>query len=284
MSRERAASVLSVTIAPLRPSPVALFVVATLALVGGMGALAMKESHGAEAAGVPTDAAGFGFVVRSHAGNVALLEATRPFKLALANGPVHGEPPRSFETAATIVTRELARYPAAFLGKIRLGGVVFTQELAENEMAIPSLPNVGGLLLLDAASSPTDLVRALHHEIFHFFDLVDDGRVSPDPDWAALNAPSFSYGSGGRTIRGAWAARPASDLPGFVSAYATSGSEEDKAETFAFAIVRTALLSSMLANDSVLRAKVVELERRVGKFDRDCSRQLGLDALLASRQ
>jgi hypothetical protein len=266
----------------VRPSPVALFVVATIALVGGMGFTAMRESHGAERAGVPSDAAGFGFVVRSHAGDVALLVATRPFKLALANGPVHGEPPKAFEAAAAVVGRELDRYPSAFLRQIRLGGVVFTHELAENEMPIPSLPNVGGLLLLDASSVQTDLVRALHHEIYHFFDLVDDGRLSPDPGWDALNPASFAYGSGGRTIRGAWAARPANDLPGFVSAYATSGAEEDKAETFAFVVVRSSLVERRISNDPVLHAKVAELGRRLTKFEAECPRRLGFDAMISA--
>ncbi len=243
-----------------------------------------KEAHaGEDSPRVPSDAAAFGFVVRGHIGDVARLEATRAFRIALANGPVHGSPPAAFENASAIVSRELARYPASFLREIRLGGVVFGDELRENEMAIPSLPNVGGLLLLDASASPVDLVRTLHHEVFHFFDLVDDGRVSPDPGWEALNAPGFAYGSGGRTLRGRWAAQPSSDLLGFVSGYATSGAEEDKAETFAFAMARTKDLAERAVSDGVVRAKIGEIARRLDAFQPETSQRLGLHSLARGR-
>ncbi len=249
-------------------------------LGGGLALVASRSAHGAEDEGLalPNDTASFGFVARGSAGNVALLEATRPFSLALANGPVHGAPPERarFERASAIVTRELARYPASFLRKVRLAGVVFADDLAENDTPIPSLPNVASLLLLDATSVESDLVRALHHEVFHFFDRADDGRVSPDPAWSQLNAPSFAYGSGGRSLRGAWAARPSDDLPGFLSGYATSGVEEDKAETFAFAVTRAPMVKARAATDPALRAKLAELGRRLEAFDAECPRRLGL--------
>jgi hypothetical protein len=213
---------------------------------------------------------------------VPLLEATRRFELSLANGPVRGarpDPARA-SSGAAIVRRELDRYPASFLRKVHLAGVVLTEDLTESDMAIPSLPNVGGLLLLDVSSVESDLVRSLHHEIFHFFDLADDGRLSPDPEWAALNAPGFVYGSGGRTLRGAWAAKPSSDIPGFVSGYATSGPEEDKAETFAFAVTRASLTRARLAADPLLRGKMRELTRRIARMDADTPRRLGLDDLV----
>ncbi|MCW5835008.1 MAG: hypothetical protein KIS78_21590 [Labilithrix sp.] len=269
----------------MRPSPPALFVLAALTLAGGAGIVATRSAEGAldERPALPSDAASFGFVVRSHANGVPLLESAKPFSLALANGPVHGVPPSKERLArgAAIVARELGRYSTSFLRGVRLAGVVLTDDLAENEMPVPSLPNVGGLLLIDVSSAESDLVRSLHHEVFHFFDLADDGRVSPDPEWGALNPASFAYGSGGRTLRGAWAARPADDLPGFVSAYATSGVEEDKADTFAFAVARAEHLRGRLASDAALRAKVEEIARRVARLDADAARRLGLEGLLA---
>jgi hypothetical protein len=224
----------------VRIPPAAIFVLGAIALAGVVGVVATQKARAAEEAGppLPDDAVTFGFVVRSHAGGVPLLESTKAFEVGLANGPVHGTPPSAevYAKASGIVSRELGRYPSAFLHKVRLAGIVLTDNLMEGETPIPSLPNVGGLLLIDASSAESDLVRGLHHEVFHFFDLADDGRVSPDPSWEALNASSFVYGSGGRTLRGSWAARPSDEIPGFVSAYATSGSEEDKAETFAFVL------------------------------------------------
>jgi hypothetical protein len=259
-------------------------VIAALALAGGIGIVATQKAEGAadDDPQLPNDAASFGFVVRGHAGGVPLLESTKPFQLGLANGPVHGVPPTDgrFAVASAIVARELGRYPASFLKKIHLAGVVVTEDLAENDMPIPSLPNVGGLLLIDGSSVESDLVRSLHHEIFHFFDFADDGHVTPDPGWDATNPEGFIYGSGGRTLRGAWAAQPANDLPGFVSAYATSGAEEDKADTFAFAVARAPLVKARIASDAVLRAKLGELGRRLATLDPDCPRRLGIDQLV----
>ncbi len=269
----------------MRPSPPAVFVVAALAFAGGIGVVATRSAEGAadDNLPLPSDVTSFGFVVRGHAGAVALLEPTKPFVLGLANGPVHGERPSPgrFAIASSIVARELGRYSGSFLRKVRLAGVVVTESLAENDTPIPSLPNVGGLMLIDGSSAESDLVRSLHHEIFHFFDLVDDGRVCPDPEWSAMNAAGFAYGSGGRTLRGAWAARPANDLPGFVSAYATSGAEEDKAETFAFAVSRAPVVKARIGSDAVLRAKVDELGRRLAAVDPECPRRLGIDQLVA---
>jgi hypothetical protein len=266
----------------LQPSPIAVVIACILAAVGALGIAATRHEDGATTDGpdLPSDAVTFGFVVRSDE-PVPLLEATKPFRLELANGPVHGVPPTPahFATASAIVRRELSRYPLDFLHRARLAGVVFVDDLAENEAPIPSLPNVGGLLLLDAAGVESDLVRGIHHEVFHFFDVADDGAVSPDPAWEALAPPGFIYGSGGRTMRSVWAALPATNLPGFVSAYATSGVEEDKAETFAFAVARPDLVRARLPTDAVLRAKVRELARRVATFDVHCPRRVGLDVL-----
>jgi hypothetical protein len=264
---------------------VAIFVVGALVLASGVGVLATRNANGAadDGAPLPTDAKTFGFLIRSHAAGVPLLEATKPFELGLSNGPVHGRPPDEahFADGSALVARELARYPASFLRKIRLAGVVLTDDLTEGDTPIPSLPNVGGLLLIDVASVESDLVRSLHHEICHFFDFADDGKVSPDPSWEALGTPGFVYGSGGRSLRGAWAARPSNDIPGFVSAYATSGVEEDKADTFAFAVARAPLVKARLDVDRALRAKIVELARRIGSLDPETPRRLGFDELLA---
>lgn len=263
-------------------SPAAAFVLGTLALTGTVGMLA-TQAKGADRdrmAGIPHDAETFGFaVVEAHAG-VPLLEATRPFTLRLANGPVHGAPPAAAQRAdaARIVAHELGRYTPALLRKIRIAGVVLTEGLTESEMPIPSLPNVGGLLLLDTHATEAELVRVLHHELFHFFDHADDSVVAPDPPWEALNPAGFLYGSGGRTLRGAWAARPTTELPGVLSAYATSGVEEDKAETFSFAVTAPAFVDERAAVDPAVRAKLAELVRRLGDVDAAAPARLGIAA------
>lgn len=254
-----------------------VFVALACTIAVSVGAFARSAAGGSEdTSTLPSDAERFGFVLRGRTGgDVALLEATRGFEVGLGNGPLRGGVPGDgpARQAARMLARELGRYPKAFLRRIRLNGVVLCAELTESGQPIPSLPNVGGLLVLDVEANEADLVRTLHHEVFHFADLADDGKLAPDPAWAGLNAREFHYGSGGRTLRGAWAAR-ASDLPGFVSTYATSGVEEDKAETFAFAMARKTELQDRRRQDPVLAAKLGELERRIAALDPAAARIL----------
>ena len=250
----------------IRPSASGVFLVGAIAAAGVVGVLAHRASGAAprEANGLPSDAVRVGFEPRGRSGDVVLLEATRHFSLSLGNGTVRGEPAAMdrLEKGRSVVVRELARYPGAFVSRIHLVGVVFAEDLVEGETPIPSLPNVAGLLLLDVHAAESDLVRTIHHEIFHFADLADDGSLAPDPEWAALNAKSFVYGAGGRSLRSAWAARP-SDLPGFVSGYATSAVEEDKAETFAFLVARP----DAIHRDPILDAKVRLVKQRAAALD-----------------
>jgi hypothetical protein len=273
----------------MRPSPSAIFVLAAMALAAGVG-IAAKSAAGAEdgaaakGKALPTDAAILGFVPAGPSvHDVVLLDATRDFRIELGHGPIHGIAPDAARLASArrIVVRELGRYSSRFLSAIHMRGVVFADDLREGETPIPSLPNVAGLLLLDVAGSESDLVRGLHHEVFHFADLADDGSLAPDPSWEALNPPGFAYGAGGRTLRSAWAARPPDAdgfmSGGFVSPYATSGCEEDKAETFAFVVARPAQVRERASHDPVLTAKLHEIARRIGTLDPDAPRTLAID-------
>lgn len=263
----------------------ALFIGMALAAVSVTGIVA-RHASGAEQppSDLPSDVSRYGFTPAERVNAVVLLEATRPFELALGNGVVRGidEHPERLAKARAQIAHELNRYPTHFLEAIRLRGIVLCNALTEGNAPIPSLPNVGGLMLLDVDTSAHDLARALHHEIFHFADLATNRTLTDDPAWEALNASSvvksFTYGGGGRSLRSSWAGKP-SDLPGFVSAYATSGVEEDKAETFSFALTRADVLHDRIPRDPVLARKVAEVRRRVGHIDSDAPTRLGLDEL-----
>ena len=80
--------------------------------------------------------------------------------------------------------------------------------------------------------------------------------VLADRRWEALNRTGFSYGYGGRDMRGPEATPMREDLPGFVSLYATSALEEDKAEIFAFMMARPTAMRRLAARDEVIAAKM----------------------------
>lgn len=200
--------------------------------------------------------------------NVELLVATRPFRLELFTGALAGEAPSEIEIAraARVLEQELGRYPRRFLEQSRLRRVVLTHALSEAGAPIPSLPNLEGALLLDTDAPEAFLRRLIHHEVFHFVDFAGDDQLKRDPGWQRLNDRWFVYGSGGRYARVPGSARLTDDLPGFVSRYATSALEEDKAETFAFLMAAPVRLAAIAARDGVIRAKIAALKAGLLEF------------------
>lgn len=192
----------------------------------------------------------------------------RPFALDLGGGRLSGQVPRaeSADASARVVTRELLRYPRAFIDAIHLRRVILCQGLREDDRDIPSLPNYEHSLFLDVDAPDAFVARLIHHETYHFADFADDGSLGRDPEWARLNDRWFVYGSGGRFARDPGSATLAEDLPGFLSRYATSALEEDKAETFAFAMTVPEKVREIVARDPVVRAKLELLRRQLGRF------------------
>ena len=170
------------------------------------------------------------------------------------------------ERALAPLASELSRYPAAFFETARLHRLLLCAKLHEGTEAIPSLPNYHGALLVDVNADAPYLRRLLHHEVFHFADYADDDQLSDDPAWLALNDRYFVYGDGGRFRREPGAGRFSAEIPGFVSRYATSALEEDKAETFAMRMAAPAQFATLLANDGILSAKSRAVEAQLRKL------------------
>ncbi len=170
------------------------------------------------------------------------------------------------ERALGTLAGELARYPAAFLHRARLDRLLLCANLHEGSAPIPSLPNYHGTLIVDADADAPFLRRLVHHEIFHFADYADDDQLSRDPAWLGLNDHYFVYGDGGRFQREPGAGRFRKDLPGFVSRYATSALEEDKAETFAMFMAAPRDFSQLVASDPIVSAKWQAVKAQLQKL------------------
>lgn len=199
---------------------------------------------------------------------VELLVAQRAFELPLGNGPVAGRPPGEAvrARAEVLVAEELSRYPRSLLRRARLYRVLLCEGLTESGRPIPSLPNYQRTLLLDVEATPDFLRRLVHHELFHFADYAGDEQVQHDPSWAALSGDDFVYGSGGRFLRDPRSSLPGSAPPGFVTGYATSALEEDKAETFSFLMTAAGALAERTRADGVLAAKVARVKQELAKL------------------
>jgi len=199
---------------------------------------------------------------------VEVLEPARAFRLESGGTMLTGSTisAEDRERALLTLTRELVRYPAPFLARVRLHRLLLCANLHEGREPIPSLPNYHGALLVDVDADAVYLRRLVHHEIFHFADYADDDQLSRDPAWLGLNEPDFSYGSGGRFLREPGVGRFNGEIPGFVSRYATSALEEDKAETFAMRMAAPRAFAALIAQDPILRAKSLALEGQLRKL------------------
>jgi len=211
---------------------------------------------------------------------IEVLTTAHAFRLESGPAVLTGDPVSTEQRDRALVTlgRELARYPAQFLARARLRRLVLCANFREDNQVIPSLPNYHGALLVDVDADAPYLRRLVHHEVFHFADYADDDQLSHDPAWLGLNERSFVYGDGGRFLRQPGVGRFTADLPGFVSRYATSALEEDKAETFAMRMSEPQKFAELIAIDPILRAKSAALDAQLRKLTRDVDVRV-LDAL-----
>ncbi len=199
---------------------------------------------------------------------VEVLQPERAFQMESGEALLTGSPVVSAdaERALETLAAELARYPASFFERARLHRLLLCSNLHEGKTPIPSLPNFHGTLIVDVDADAPYLRRLVHHEVFHFADYADDDQLSRDPAWLALNDHYFVYGDGGRFVRERGAGRFRSDLPGFVSRYAMSALEEDKAETFAMRMVAPRAFAELVARDPIVRAKSQAIDAQLRRL------------------
>ena len=199
---------------------------------------------------------------------VEILHAAEPFTLPLQHGPLSGHPPTHHEldTSTRLVTDELGRYPKSFVEATQLRRVLLCRNLRESGRPIPSLPNYVSTLVIDVDAPDRYARRLVHHELYHFADLADDEQVRRDEDWAALNDRFFVYGDGGRFMRDPGASKLTDGVPGFLTLYATSAVEEDKAEIFAFLMVEPERVAEIARQDPVVARKVAAMKDRVARL------------------
>jgi hypothetical protein len=95
-----------------------------------------------------------------------------------------------------------------------------------------------------------------------------EGRLVSDTEWASLNAIGTRYGGGGATAREA-SNQLGSGSEGFVTEYATSGANEDKAEMFRFLALAPGELSTLAQRDPVVASKRDLLLRRLARYCAD---------------
>jgi len=180
-------------------------------------------------------------------------------------------PPATLAKYVDLFESQWKKYPKSIFGKVHLKKVVVGSQvkvLGQPRAAVPEFAE--GWFWLDAAvgSAKPDYGRkVLHHDFFHMIDEWDskDGRT--DKAWEALNRPEAKYGKGGWYAQKGNVGALRTDLPGFVTEYAISAVEEDKAEVFSHLIVSWKFMNERVEKDEVIAKKVAKLKADLVAFE-----------------
>lgn len=195
------------------------------------------------------------------------------FPVATTNGPIRGTDASTedCERFSVLLGEELGLYPPQFVQRARLRRIVLCRDLTKGGAVNPAVVHhEHATLYFDVEITREDrryMRRSFHHELFHFYDWADDGKVDVDEVWSALNPPEFRYFVGGGAVQldqsmGLWT----EEFGGFLSRYGRTALPEDKAELWSFALVHPREVAARARVDSLLAAKLERMRLRMRAF------------------
>jgi hypothetical protein len=168
-----------------------------------------------------------------------------------------------------VLRQEFLLYPPDLVRRTRLQRIVLCRGLSFNGQDRAAVPDFEhDSLYLDVVSGAYSRIyqrRVIHHDFFHIIDYRDDGRHA-DEMWASLNPKGFRYGSGGAKMQDDSLSGLPSAMAGFVTSYAASAVEEDKAELFSHMMTEYADVAARASTDPVIRRKVLAMRALLARF------------------
>ena len=173
-----------------------------------------------------------------------------------------------------LFAEEFRKYPLEFVSNTKLNSVFLVKDLAVNGQARTAVPDYDNeVLLLDfaaAAYAAQYRRHVIHHEYYHMIEEQINGDAYwKDPVWAGFNPPGFRYGSGGVNARGQDGASTLNHPhAGFVSLYAMSSLEEDKAEVYACLLIDTEreAMNEWAKTDHILASKITYMSEFIARL------------------
>jgi hypothetical protein len=157
---------------------------------------------------------------------------------------------------------EIAKYPQPFFTGRDIRAIGFVKRLFVDGKPVEGLYEARHRMMLfnfyRNRRHPTPQRHNIHHEIYHMMALQNpDYTVNRDAVWASYNVVGFIYGF--QELSGKNELNPlAPAIPGFISAYAMTSIEEDKAEVFAGLMMESQhrLMQRWSEKDGHLRRKM----------------------------
>lgn len=172
--------------------------------------------------------------------------------------------------AQKIVKEELLKYSAANLAKIGLKKIYLVHHLRVDGTFRSGMPDgqFEDALYFDIDSkyftseNGEYMRRTLHHELRHLADYNMHKTYRPqDVNWLNCNPKTTVYGNGGASMYADAAyAHAVHPKAGFVTGYATSGIDEDRAEVYAYYMTSLSNLNKTSQGDSYLNCKIAQTE------------------------
>jgi len=152
------------------------------------------------------------------------------------------EPDRiQFAFFVPTLAAQLSLYPADLVEKANFWRLILCDGLRYDNQPLRGQAVYGHkAILLNMAGGyiRESSCTLIHHEFFHMVDRFALDLPEEDAELTRLNAPSFRYG---RVDKDGDALALTEDLPGFLTAYATTNTREDKAELFGHMMVNHVL-------------------------------------------
>lgn len=165
--------------------------------------------------------------------------------------------------------REWRRYPVSLMAKVHLKRIVIGANVRVLDQPRASVPEFApGWFWLDAevnSRRPNYGVHALHHDFFHMIDEWDTPNGRQDPGWKALDDRPEGPGGWNMQKKGVGALR--TDIPGYITQYATAAVEEDKAEVYGHLLSSPWFILGRAAMDPILAKKVARIKALIAAFE-----------------
>jgi hypothetical protein len=172
-----------------------------------------------------------------------------------------------------IFNDELNKYPVSFFRTHGVRDIVLVKKLFANQkpaqgMYLPGYKRMYFDVTRHVRSADT-MRHNIHHELYHMMAVELGGWSLHDPAWAALNDAGFTYGQDITRATINPINRGAPGKPGFVTYYAMTSIEEDRAETFAALMIphQHRLITRWAERDPVLKRKMERMKEFVAGFE-----------------
>lgn len=168
---------------------------------------------------------------------------------------------------------EINTYPPVFFQEREVRAIALVTRLFAVDKPVQGLYNPGSRVMLFDILRFSDnkaLKRhSIHHELFHMMVLQTPGYQMEEKSWSDLNPVDFAYGEQTKSWRELNPVNTgAPNQPGFVTDYAMTSVEEDKAEVFACLMQdkHRMLITRWAQKDVVMRQKIQAIKNFVAAY------------------